>query len=73
MKYTVILYPSDQGFAVNAPDLPGCWSQGQTKEEALENISSAIQEYLDFQEELAGKPFIVEPSFVHQIEIPNHA
>ena len=28
------------------PGLPGCWSQGQTEEEALKNIQSAIREYL---------------------------
>jgi len=28
------------------PGLPGCWSQGQTEDEALENIRAAIQEYV---------------------------
>ncbi len=28
------------------PGLPGCWSQGNTEQEALENIADAIQEYL---------------------------
>lgn len=32
---------------MSAPSLPGCWSQGATEAEALENIKSAIQEYLD--------------------------
>lgn len=69
MKYTVILYPSDQGFAVQAPDLPGCWSQGATQEEALENIRSAISEYLEFQQEISGKPFAITPSLIKQVEI----
>jgi predicted RNase H-like HicB family nuclease len=47
MKYKVALYPSEEGFAVNVPGLPGCWSQGATEAEALENIELAIQEYLD--------------------------
>lgn len=34
-------------YSVNAPDLKGCWSQGDTREEALENIKIAIGEYLD--------------------------
>jgi len=38
MKYSVILIPSDEGFAVTCPALPGCWSQGKTQEEALANI-----------------------------------
>jgi predicted RNase H-like HicB family nuclease len=47
MKFTVKLYPSDEGFAVSVPTLPGCWSQGATEEEALANIADAIREYLD--------------------------
>jgi predicted RNase H-like HicB family nuclease len=47
MKVKVILYPSEEGFAICAPSLPGCWSQGTTREEALANISDAIREYLD--------------------------
>jgi predicted RNase H-like HicB family nuclease len=47
MKFKVAIYPSDEGFAVCAPSLPGCWSQGATEEEALANIADAIQEYLD--------------------------
>lgn len=46
MKFKVALYPSEEGVAVCVPSLPGCWSQGATKEEALANIADAIQEYL---------------------------
>jgi len=46
MNYRVVLYPSEGGFAVACPDLPGCWSQGATEEEALANISDAIEDYL---------------------------
>jgi len=38
MRYKVELIKSDEGYAVGCPDLPGCWSQGNTEEEALENI-----------------------------------
>jgi len=31
---------------VNCPALPGCWSQGETEEEAIQNIRDAIQDYL---------------------------
>jgi len=44
--YTVVLIPSEEGFAVSCPGLPGCWSQGATEEEALDNIKDAISEYL---------------------------
>jgi predicted RNase H-like HicB family nuclease len=46
MLYKVVLQESEEGFSVNCPGLPGCWSQGATEEEALENIKEAIQEYL---------------------------
>ncbi len=46
MKYKVELIASEEGFAVSCPDLPGCWSQGQTEDEALANIKLAIVEYL---------------------------
>ena len=46
MKYPVVLQRTEEGFSVSCPGLPGCWSQGETEQEALENIQSAIQEYL---------------------------
>jgi len=46
MKVKVVLYPSEEGYAVSAPSLPGCWSQGPTREEALANIADAVREYL---------------------------
>lgn len=46
MKYKVALHQSEEGFAVSVPGLPGCWSQGATEAEALENVRDAIQEYL---------------------------
>ncbi len=47
MKYKVALVHSDEGVSVSVPGLPGCWSQGPTEEEALENIKDAIHEYLE--------------------------
>ena len=52
MRYKVNLNKTDEGYAVWCPSLPGCWSQGQTEEEALENIKDAIVAYLDTVEEL---------------------
>ncbi|MFN8012545.1 MAG: type II toxin-antitoxin system HicB family antitoxin [Holophagaceae bacterium] len=46
MHYKVALQKSEEGYAVSVPGLPGCWSQGATEDEALENIRAAIQEYL---------------------------
>lgn len=56
MRYTVKLERTEEGYAVWCPGLPGCWSQGATEEEALENIKDAIATYLATAEELnAGK------------------
>ncbi len=46
MKYKVVLHESDEGFSISCPGLPGCWSQGETEQEAIENIRDAIREYL---------------------------
>ncbi|MDO8464733.1 MAG: type II toxin-antitoxin system HicB family antitoxin [Gallionella sp.] len=50
MKYKTQLKKIEEGFAVWCPDLPGCWSQGKTKEEALKNIEDAIKTYLETKE-----------------------
>lgn len=46
MNYKVVVHESEEGFSVSCPGLPGCWSQGATEAEALENIQDAIREYL---------------------------
>ena len=46
VKYKIVLEKSEEGYSVSCPGLPGCWSQGATEEEAIENIQDAIQEYL---------------------------
>lgn len=56
MKYKVALHRSDEGFAASVPGLPGCWSQGATEAEAIENIRAAITEYLSVvDEQLRGE------------------
>ncbi len=42
----VMLHWSDEGLSVSVPGLPGCWSEGDTEEESLENIRDAMAEYL---------------------------
>lgn len=47
-KRKVLLYPGEDGyFVVEVPSLPGCISQGKTREEALSNIEEAIKLYLE--------------------------
>jgi predicted RNase H-like HicB family nuclease len=52
MRYKIALYKSDEGYSVSCPGLPGCWSQGATEQEAIENIQDAIKGYLSAVDEL---------------------
>ncbi len=48
MKIQVVLEPSDDGgYTVYVPTLPGCISEGETGEEAMQNIREAIELYLE--------------------------
>jgi predicted RNase H-like HicB family nuclease len=48
----VVVYPGEDGYwVVECPSLPGCISQGKTKEEAIENIKEAIRGYIRALEE----------------------
>ncbi len=53
MKYKVNMQETSEGYAIWVPGLPGCWSQGKTEKEALENIKDAIEAYLGTVEELS--------------------
>ena len=63
MQYRVALCRSEEGFAASIPGLPGCWSQGETEAEALENIQDAIKEYL------AAVDDLVKDENVREIEV----
>jgi predicted RNase H-like HicB family nuclease len=54
MQYHVRLIQSEEGWAVSCPALPGCHSQGASREEAIENIKIAIQEWLDVEAHESG-------------------
>ncbi len=46
MKLTIVLEPQEEGgFTAYVPSLPGCISQGETKEEAIKNIKEAVELY----------------------------
>ena len=56
MHYRVAIHESEEGFSVSVPGLPGCWSQGATEAEAIENIKDAIRDYLAVvDEQLRGE------------------
>ena len=63
MKYRIALQKSDEGYSVSVPGLPGCWSQGASEQEAVENIRNAIREYLAVVNEQ------LEGSDVREIEV----
>lgn len=52
MKLKVILEPSSEGgFTALVPSLPGCISEGETKEEALANIQESVMLYMETVED----------------------
>ena len=60
MRYTVLLEPEDDGgFVASVPALPGCISQGDSREEALANIREAVALYIEDCRE-AGDPVPTE-------------
>ena len=57
MRYTITLYQAEEGgFVAYAPALPGCVSQGETREEAIANIREAVELYLEDMKE-SGESF----------------
>ncbi len=54
MQYHIKLVQSEEGWSVNCPALPGCHSQGATRDEAIDNIKIAIREWLEVEAEEAG-------------------
>ena len=48
MEFRVLIEPDEDGvFVANVPSLPGCVSQGSTRDEALSNAREAIELYLE--------------------------
>lgn len=69
MTYTAVLRRSDEGgYSVSVPGLPGCWSQGGTRAEAINNIKDAVREYLSVARELATES-LAEGAELHDIEL----
>ncbi|XHX76411.1 MAG: type II toxin-antitoxin system HicB family antitoxin [Stenomitos frigidus ULC029] len=66
MRFSVTLDRDEDGiWIVECPSIPGCVSQGQTRQEALENIKDAISACLQVRAE-RGMPLTVE---MHQVEV----
>ena len=54
MSYRIRLLETDEGWSVSCLDLPGCHSQGDTRDEALANIREAIELWLEVEVEEDG-------------------
>jgi len=63
MKYRIALQKTPECHSVSVPGVPGCWSQGATEQEALDNIRDAIREYLAAREEL------LEGATIREVEV----
>ncbi len=61
IKYELIIYWSedDQSFIVEVPELPGCMADGESYQDAVQNVEVVIQEWIETAQEL-GRP-IPEP------------
>ena len=64
MKYRIAIEESEEGYSVSVPGLPGCWSQGRTETEAIENIKDAIMEYIAARDEL------LPGAVIREVEVP---
>jgi predicted RNase H-like HicB family nuclease len=54
LKFRINLFESKEGWAVSCPDLPGCHSQGKSRNDALKNIGDAIRLWLEVEAEETG-------------------
>lgn len=63
MRYKVALQHTAEGYSVSVPGLPGCWSQGATEHEAMQNIRDAIADYMAVVDQL------LENADVREIEV----
>jgi predicted RNase H-like HicB family nuclease len=69
MEYSVVVHQADEGgFWVEVPALPGCYSQGETREEVLDNVREAIELYLEGLQE-AGSPIPRNDEVVYVVTV----
>lgn len=69
MEYSVVVHEAEEGgYWIEVPALPGCYSQGETVEEALSNAREAIGLYLEgLQEE--GAPIPKDEEVVFKVQV----
>ena len=72
LKYTVIFEPAEEGgYVVSVPALPGCVTEGDTLEEAIEMVKDAISGYIaSLKKHREPIPEETGPSLVSVVDIP---
>ncbi len=69
MEYSVVVHQAEEGgFWVEVPALPGCYSQGETVDEALRNVMEAIALYLDVLRD-EGRDAPKDADVVYQVTV----
>lgn len=69
MEYSVVVHEADEGgFWVEVPALPGCYSQGESVEDALGNVREAIALYLEVLRD-EGRDAPQDADVVYQISV----
>lgn len=64
MRFKVVVEKVEgEGYAAYCPTLKGCWLQGETEQEALENMEDAIRVYLETLEE------VTKTKHTHEVEV----
>ena len=67
-KFVVVLTSADGGIVAECPSLPGCFSEGETKQEALKNIREAIELNLETRE-AEGLPTEISPVEIAEVQL----
>lgn len=69
MNYTVLIHPAEEGgYWTEVPSLPGCFSQGETAEEAIANTREAIQSHIEALRE-DGQVIADEDLLIAQVRV----
>lgn len=67
IKLKVIVEPTEEGYIAYIPSLPGCFSEGFTIEETIENLKEVIQDYLDLDFDIISLSISAESSDTREI------
>jgi predicted RNase H-like HicB family nuclease len=70
MDYTILIHQAEKGgFWSEVPALPGCYSQGETIDDALRNTKEAIEAYLMVLKEDQVSPPVEESLFIGRVRV----